>query len=266
MWRFIVLLTFLFGELSFADAVLTVRGKGFTSSLSVSDFKKMKSHRVLTLREDSHGKKAHLVYQAVQVKDVLASVDVPEGSSLLFTATDGFSGSIEASQLLDEAKNHSHAFIAYELPKEEEKLGPFYLVWENPKASHISTEEWPFNLATLEVKSAADVSYPKIQPDTSVKASDPIRKGLKIFQKNCFVCHTLNREGTSQVGPDLNVPFNPTEYLKEGFFERYVRNLQDVHYFPNAKMNAFPKEAITDEEMSALKAYLTHMAKRKIDR
>jgi mono/diheme cytochrome c family protein len=266
MWRTIILLSLLSGHAVFADAILTVKGKGVTRTLSVSDFKKMKSNHELTLHEDSHGKKAHLVYQVVKVKDVLAKIDIPEGSSLLFTATDGFSGSIETSRLLDEAKNHSHAFIAYTLPKEEEKLGPFYLIWENPKASHISTEEWPYHLASLEVKNAADVSYPKIQPDASIKANDPIRKGLQIFQKNCFVCHTLNREGTSQVGPDLNVPFNPTEYLKDGFFERYVRNPQDLRHFPNDKMNGFSKEAISDEELGALKAYLTHMAKRKIDR
>ena len=52
--------------------------------------------------------------------------------------------------------------------------------------------------------------FPKHETDAKVA------RGLKLFQKTCFACHTINGEEASKVGPDLNLPMNPTEYFKEG--------------------------------------------------
>ena len=243
---------------------LVVKSADSTTVYTVSDLLKSKNQHPLKLQEDSHYQKNTVTYSVVPVKTLFRGLNVPKDATIQFTATDGFSGIIKAERLFDEDKNHSHAYLAFHLPKKDQSLGPFYLVWENPEASHISTEEWPYALASLEVKTANEVGYLKMQPDPKLPADDPIRKGQAIFTKNCFSCHTLNHEGTSHVGPDLNLPYNPLEYFKEGFFEKYVRNIQDVHSFPQAKMNAFPKESITDEELKDLRAYLEHMSKRKL--
>jgi hypothetical protein len=38
----------------------------------------------------------------------------------------------------------------------------------------------------------------------------------------------MNHQGPSRVGPDLNLPLNPTEYFKESVLPRYIRNPKSI--------------------------------------
>ena len=102
-------------------------------------------------------------------------------------------------------------------------------------------------------------------PSASVTASDPIRHGFTVFSNNCLTCHTMNLAGDARVGPDLNVPFSPTEYMREDFLRQQVRNPQSIRVWPGAKMPGFNVEAISDRDLDDLLAYLYYMAKRKVD-
>jgi mono/diheme cytochrome c family protein len=245
------------------NQVLTVSMNKVMRSLSVSDLLKSKHYQKLKLISDSHFPNG-ITYSVVPIRDVFQGFTFPENAIIQFTALDGFSGIIEAKRLLESAPGKSRAYLAFDLPKAAEKFGPFYIVWTNPKASHISTEEWPYAVVSLEVKSSLETLYPHLQPDAKLSKTDSVRLGYEVFLKNCFSCHTLNYEGTSHLGPDLNMPFNPTEYFKDDFFARYVRNPQSLRYFPENKMNAFSKEIISDSELTDLIHYLSDMAKRKV--
>ena len=96
-------------------------------------------------------------------------------------------------------------------------------------------------------------------------SADPIRRGLAVFTTNCIVCHTFNLAGDATVGPDLNVPHNPTEYMREEYLRRLIRNPASVRYWKEQKMPGFDTAAISDRELDELLAYFYYMAKRKVD-
>jgi len=43
-----------------------------------------------------------------------------------------------------------------------------------------------------------------------------------------MVCYTLNGAGNAHVGPDLNLPQNPTEYLVPAALRQLIRNPASV--------------------------------------
>ncbi|MNP11251.1 hypothetical protein D3C76_1034280 [compost metagenome] len=65
------------------------------------------------------------------------------------------------------------------------------------------------------------------------------------------------------MGPDLNIPFSPTEYLSGDFLRRYIRDPQSLRQWPQAKMPGFDQAVLPDAELDKLVAYLRHMAGRK---
>jgi mono/diheme cytochrome c family protein len=94
--------------------------------------------------------------------------------------------------------------------------GPFYLVWTAPEASGIRPEQWPFQIATPQA-GPVEQRFPALLPDPKLPADNPVRQGFALFQQNCLACHRLNGAGDAQVGPDLNVPHNPTEYFQPAY-------------------------------------------------
>ena len=66
------------------------------------------------------------------------------------------------------------------------------------------------------------------------------------------------------MGPDLNVPYNPTEYFSGDFLKRYIRDPQSLRQWPQAKMPAFTASVLPDNELDLLVGYLRHMAGRKL--
>jgi mono/diheme cytochrome c family protein len=113
----------------------------------------------------------------------------------------------------------------------------------------------------IEVKGRLKDLYPRIFPKRSGDSS--VDRGLKLFQQTCFACHTLNREGPSQVGPDLNLPLNPTDYLKESILPRYIRNPKAIRSWDSSKMPGFGPEVLSDEDIANIVRYLREMAFEK---
>jgi cytochrome c2 len=73
----------------------------------------------------------------------------------------------------------------------------------------------------------------------------------------------MNQEGPSQVGPDLNLPLNPTEYLKESILPRYIRNPKAIRSWEGSKMPGFGPEALSEEDVTSIIVYLKEMAFEK---
>ena len=211
------------------------------------------------------------IYQAVPAKDLFKGIVFSKDATLLFSCLDGFSAPISLERLLNQPKDGATPYIAIEPPQnrwpilkdKDVSAGPFYLVWINPEQSKIGPEEWPYQLAGFEVKESIESQFPGILPDSKLGDRHVVRKGLQVFLKNCFACHTLNGEGTAQMGPDLNLPNNPTEYLKEEYLQKLIRNPQSLRQWPQSKMSAFPESIISNSELSDLISYLKHMSTRK---
>lgn len=211
-----------------------------------------------------------MTYFAVPAHDLFQDFKVDENAAIVFQCLDGFSAPLLASRLLNQDPRSAIAYVAIEQPHEKWPAikpnftpSPFYLIWENPEKSNISQEEWPFQLASFEVKSTIESEYPKIVPERSLPETHPIRQGYQAFLKNCFACHTLNTQGPSKMGPDLNQPHSPTEYFKPTFLAKLIRDPQSLRHWPQAKMAGFDSNALPDQDLRNILKYLQHMAQRK---
>ncbi len=82
--------------------------------------------------------------------------------------------------------------------------------------------------------------------------------------RDCMVCHTLNLAGDATIGPDLNFPYNVTEYLRADALRRVIRDPQSLRRWPSTRMPAFDTKMLSDRELNDVIAYLQYMANRKV--
>ncbi|MEE3636144.1 cytochrome c [Pseudomonas sp. AL 58] len=220
----------------------------------------------ISIAHDVSYKKA-MHYRAIPLSALLTGVSAQD--HLQAVALDGFAAEMPAAPLL--AKGPARAWLAIEDPakpwpglgKGKPSAGPFYLVWTNPQAGHISPEQWPFQVASIRRLDAVAERFPAMRPAPGLADNSPVNLGFTVFQKNCLACHTLNGAGDAQFGPDLNLPYNPTEYFHLDHLRRYIRDPQSLRQWPQAKMPGFSSSVLSDGELDALLAYLQHMAGRK---
>ncbi|MBD8873054.1 cytochrome c [Rhodanobacter sp. DHB23] len=205
-------------------------------------------------------------YRAVPLLALLPGLSA--GQHLQFVAADGFAAEIPAALLLN--RQGSQAWLAVEDPAQPwpalaenaKDAGPFYLVWTHPQGAHVSPEQWPYQLAAIRTLPGVDARFPAMVP--AVDATAAVRQGFDVFKRTCFACHTMNGEGDSKLGPDLNLPYSPTEYLRADLLRGYVRNPQSLHRWPGARMMGFPtQESLSDADLDAVLDYLRYMAKHK---
>ncbi|WNL44835.1 cytochrome c [Dyella sp. BiH032] len=206
-------------------------------------------------------------YLAVPLKALLAGAT--SADHLQFVASDGFAAEIPASLILD--GHGAEAWLAVEdpaspwpaLPGKSQGAGPFYVVWTRPEAGGVNPEQWPYQLAAIRRLDEVAARFPAMAPDASLPAGSPERRGFEVFQRICLACHTLNGQGDARLGPDLNIPYSPTEYLRADLLRAYVRDPQSLRRWPQAKMPGFDAKVLSDTDLDALLAYLRHMAGRK---
>lgn len=227
---------------------------------------------VLTTTSDPMMRGKSFTYTVVPAAALFKEINIPDDADIYFHALDSFSAPIEKKLFLNTSDQSAVAYIAIEkagekwpemqMGHEEKSAGPFYLVWKNPEKSRVSTELWVMQLAGFTIGESFAKLYPNVAPDKN--ASAEVMQGFKVFRTNCFSCHTVNRQGNSKIGPDLNVPNNPTEYMHDKYLRIFIRNPQSLRHWPQDRMNAFPAAVINDKELDDLIAYLKYMSSRKV--
>jgi len=213
--------------------------------------------------------KRNMTYRAVPLAALLPGLQAQ--NHVQAVALDGFAAELAAAPLLQQSG--AQAWLAVEDPAQpwpplatgKPSAGPFYLVWTQPQASRISPEQWPFQISTIKQLKTVAERFPALLPDPALAVDDPINQGFALFQKNCLACHRLNGAGDAQVGPDLNLPYSPTEYFGSDFLKRYIRDPQSLRHWPQAKMPAFAASVLPEADLELLVGYLKHMATRKTD-
>lgn len=221
--------------------------------------------REITIPQDVAFKRT-MRFRAVPLKALLAGITPLD--HLQFVASDGFAAEIPAALIWN--TQGSEAWLAVEDPARpwplmanSKSAGPFYLVWTNPQAAQVNSEQWPYQLAAIRKLADVAVRFPALLPDPELPPTSPIRHGLLAFQRTCLACHTLNGEGDSKLGPDLNIPYNPTEYLRADLLRAFIRDPQSLRRWSQAKMQGLDSNALPDADLDAVLAYLRHMAGRK---
>ena len=192
-----------------------------------------------------------------------ASVAGDVNSELVFTGTDGYAPNTS----FDELKKHQ-AYLAYAVhgqpdgqfpPVAQGKAmvspAPYYVVWKEGKALE-NEVPWPYKLAKIEVV-RFETKYPKVFPKDAAEGSPP-RRGFLVFKSECIRCHSVNLEG-GDLGPELNVPKNVTEYWDQGTLKAYIRDVSSFR--AHDKMPPFPN--LSAGQVDDVVAYLAFMKDHK---
>lgn len=246
-----------------AELHLELHGK--THQWRTADLLRHPQAQDISIEQDVSYKR-DMTYRAVPVRVLLEGVTA--GDHIQVVAEDGFAAEIPAAPLLNE--RGAVAWLAVEDPAQpwpprtagRPSAGPFYLVWQDPQAGDIGPEQWPFQVATIRTLAPVSERFPALLP--AADAGTEVQAGLAHFQKHCLACHRLNGAGDAQFGPDLNIPYNPTEYFAGDFLQRYIRDPQQLRRWPEGRMPGFGRTVLSDHDLQQLVAYLRHMAGRKV--
>ena len=213
-----------------------------------------------------------MTYRAIPTATLLERLKVGDDDYVQARATDDFSIAIPA-RLLELATARAEAFVAIEdpaspwppLPQSKGKLsaGPFYIVWRTSGTAAISSEYWAYKLAALTVTDSPFKRWPGLAVAANVPATDPIRRGLDRFVAVCMACHRFHGEGEGTQGPDLGSPMNPVDYFQPQALRKLLRDPASVRHWPDQKMPAFSADALPDEDIDAIVAWLSYKARQR---
>ena len=260
-----LLLTTLGWPLSSAAATLELQLRGRTHTLSDAQLRAMPGWQTIVIEADPayHGRHS---YQALPLKTLLPVL--PAQGNLLFTANDGFVATIPNASFLGKAQ----AWLALENPAApwpalaagKPSAGPLYLIWTDTAGAHISSEQWPYQIAKIAETQALEQRYPQLQVQVDAAEPESAVRGLQVFIKNCATCHSLNGGGDAHIGPDLNLPYSPTEYFEAGMLRRLIRQPAAVRSWAQSSMPGFSVEIVSEPELNDLLIYLRQMARQRL--
>ncbi len=204
-------------------------------------------------------------WQAVPLRALLPTLKA--GGHTQFKASDGFVATIADDTLLSAAT----PWIAFEtaakpwpaLGAGKPSAGPFYLIWTDAARGNISQEQWPYQIASVAPVQSLTERFPALLPAASAPLKEQALRGLQAYSRHCSVCHTLNKAGDASIGPDLNLPHNPTEYFQDKMLRQLIRDPASVRTWPQQSMPGFSKEVLPEAELDDLLVYLKQMAAQR---
>jgi mono/diheme cytochrome c family protein len=135
-------------------------------------------------------------------------------------------------------------------------------VWTGAQAKSVSSEYWAYQVAKLVGELPPTARWPQLAVDPSLPAAHAARAGQTLFIAQCLPCHMIDGAGSSDVGPDLNTPMNPTAYMTRAGLHALIRDPKSVRNWPNQMMPGFAPDQMSDRDIDAVIAYLAHMAER----
>jgi mono/diheme cytochrome c family protein len=208
-----------------------------------------------------------MTYRAVRLRALPGMQSLPAGTELQITASDGFVTNLPADLLREQGGATPWLAIeprekSWPLSADGKDIGPFYLVWTNPAASGVMSEQWPYQIETIRVTPSREARWPQLAVGHDVPANSPVRRGQAILATQCMVCHRVSGAGDAAVGPDLNRPHNPTEYFQPWALKAYIRDPRSIRSWPGMKMPGFDKTVLSDPDLDALIAYLGYLSRR----
>jgi mono/diheme cytochrome c family protein len=213
-------------------------------------------------------------FRAIPLAVLLPGLSASTDSVLETVATDGFAAQLPLDIVTNTDPAKAVAWLAIEpddarwppLPGKTESAGPFYIVWTGAAAATIRSEQWPYQVAKLETQPSPAARWPALGVDPTLPATHSVRAGQALFVTQCLPCHTLNGAGSSNLGPDMNKPMNPTEYLTHDGLRAQIRDPRSVRSWPGQLMPGFTADQMSDREIEVVIEYLAHMAKRRASR
>jgi mono/diheme cytochrome c family protein len=206
-------------------------------------------------------------YQAIPLLELMLGLRNDATDTIEARASDGFVSQLPWSLVESAARGGAVAWIAIEDPAhpwpslagKSFSAGPFYLVWEHPEHSGVTSEQWPYALASLTGVSDPLRRWPQLSIADSVPADDPFRRGQAVFLVQCLPCHRLLGAGEGDQGPDLGLPMAATAYMTHAGLKALLRNPAAVRNWPQRQMPGFDPETLPDPDIDAVIAYLARI-------
>ncbi len=271
-YKLILSILFLFHPSIFAQSNFKVlRGGELISSFSHSELEK--KFKIEDLKVFDHEIKAEVSYKAFPLVEILKTVYESkwlETDEIMFTCADGYQPSISLQAILNQkpylafARSDGKDFSFQHEKKGKVPLGPYYVVWpeQAEKNNHdIDEANWAYQVVTIDIVSF-EKKYPNIVPLAKDLENKKVAEGFKLFRTHCLKCHKINSQG-GDMGPELNIPYNVTEYFDHKVLTKWIENPESVR--AKSKMPNFTK--LNESDKHAIKniiAYLKAMKNKKI--
>ena len=220
---------------------------------------------------DPH-QRQEIVFEALSLTQVLDDAYGPswrEREAIVFSCRDGYEPTIPVQRVLTHA-----AFLAVSRPGKSDfsllehrngaikpvELGPFYVIWSNLDDAQIRAEDgygWPYQVVRIDLVSFRS-RFGEMVPAKAApqKAWD----GFHAFVIHCSRCHAINGHG-GKVGPELNYPANPTEYMKEEWLRKWIADPTSMRTAPTMPpLNPMlpDRSRVIDDIVAYLEAIASH--------
>src|SRR5262245_18722916 len=138
-------------------------------------------------------------YRAVPLLALLQPIAAQSFDTVEARATDGFVSQIPLALIRRGAEGGAVAWIAVEDPAhpwpklagKDASAGPFYLVWDRPELSGVTSEQWPYAVLSLTAVESPVHRWPQIAVSDALPADAPARRGQAIFIAQCMPCHLM---------------------------------------------------------------------------
>jgi mono/diheme cytochrome c family protein len=258
---------------SAADAILDVIVNGDTRRFSREALLARPDATEVEITADiAYGKPMR--FRAIPLAGLFAGLQLPADSVIETVARDGFAAHVPIDLVTNTDPAKAIAWLAIEpagapwpnLPGKSASAGPFYIVWTGAAAASVSSEYWAYQVAKLVSEFPPAMRWPQLGVDPALPATHQARAGQALFIAQCLPCHMLSGAGSSDIGPDLNRPMNPTVYMTRAGLHALIRDPKSVRIWPNQMMPGFAEDQMSDRDIDAVISYLAHMAGRKAEK
>lgn len=240
------------------SAVLTVDSDRGSRSLSLDELRSRLETREIEVVNPDLGRPVR--YLTFALADVLELMAAGDAEDLVFHCLDGYESNTAAANVarLDLRLAYGEDGIPEQWSpistgKTMTNPAPFIVISANTSDS--KTFSWPFQMNRIEAVSFAR-KFPLALP-TGAPADGIVSRGFAVFREQCLKCHSVNLQG-GEVGPELNIPKNITEYRSTDFLRQWIRDPNQFR--ARARM---PPTQLTAREIDEVIAYLQFMARHK---